>query len=368
MTKDAKANDYRLSALNIKTGDTIWGKTENVFGSWLGYSEKYDILLQADRKSRDMVWERGQRMNSYQGKSGVPLWDITADYSGPCIINDNAIITQHKSFDLMTGYQKIIKHPLSGELIPWNYSRNYGCGTVISSRNFLTFRSASAGFFDLNTDSGTGNFGGFRSGCTSNLIAANGVLNAPDYTRTCTCSYQIQTSLAMIHMPDVETWTFNDMAPATKRIARMGINFGAPGDRNDDSGTLWLDYPSSGGKSPDPVIIVSGDNVKYFGKHSLRIKKGILKWVEAYGATGIDEITVKILPDNKQQIKADKANYPYTVVLHFLEPAVSQAGQRVFDIALQGKIVMENVDIFSMTNGTDIGITNVLPESTYQKN
>jgi len=30
------------------------------------------------------------------------------------------------------------------------------------------------------------NLGGFKSGCTPNLIVADGVLNAPDYTRTCT--------------------------------------------------------------------------------------------------------------------------------------------------------------------------------------
>ena len=30
------------------------------------------------------------------------------------------------------------------------------------------------------------NLGGSKSGCTSNLIVADGVLNAPDYIRTCT--------------------------------------------------------------------------------------------------------------------------------------------------------------------------------------
>ena len=129
LKKEGNAKTYRLSALNIATGEVIWDETDNVFGSWLGYSEKYDILLQADRKSRDMVAQQGKQMNTYQGRSGVPLWDITNDYSGPCIINDNAIITQHKSFDLMTGCQKMIEHPLSGEEIPWNYFRNRGVST-----------------------------------------------------------------------------------------------------------------------------------------------------------------------------------------------------------------------------------------------
>ena len=34
-------------------------------------------------------------------------------------------------------------------------------------------------------------------------------------------------------------------------IVRLGLNLGAPGDRQDAEGTLWLDYPSVGGPSPD---------------------------------------------------------------------------------------------------------------------
>ena len=96
-----------------------------------------------------------------------------------------------------------------------------------------TFRSAAAAYYDLLEDHGTGNLGGFRTGCTSNLIVANGVLNAPDYTRTCECSYQNQASLAMVHMPEVEVWTFSPHATHTASVRLAGVNFGAPGDRRD---------------------------------------------------------------------------------------------------------------------------------------
>ena len=125
--------------------------------------------------------------------------------------------------------------------------------------NLLTFRSAAAGYFDLANDGGTGNWGGFRSSCTANLVAADGVLNAPDYTRTCTCSYQNQCSLALVPMPDVETWTFNPIPSSGQRVRRLGINFGAPGDRKADDGTLWLDFPSVGGPSPDVPLTITGD-------------------------------------------------------------------------------------------------------------
>ena len=41
----------------------------------------------------------------------------------------------------------------------------------------------------------------------------------------------------------------------------------------------------------------------------------------------------------------------YEVTLHFMEPSVSQAGQRVFDIIANGSVVQENYDIFAQTNG-----------------
>ena len=39
-----------------------------------------------------------------------------------------------------------------------------------------------AGYFDLCHDGGTGNFGGFRSSCTNNLIVADGILAAGLHT------------------------------------------------------------------------------------------------------------------------------------------------------------------------------------------
>jgi hypothetical protein len=217
----------RLLALDLQSGQVVWENPDCAFGSWLSYSQQFDILLQAYRKSRDMAWEPGDRMAALRGATGEVLWDKKITYTGPCLLHGDTIITQESAYSLTTGEQEMREHPLTKEPVPWKYSRNYGCGTAVASENLLTFRSAAAGFYDLTTDSGTGNFGGFRSGCTSNLVIANGVLNAPDYTKTCTCSYQNQTSLAMIHIPEVETWSFSDMAARNAPIQRVGVNLGA---------------------------------------------------------------------------------------------------------------------------------------------
>jgi outer membrane protein assembly factor BamB len=355
--EDAKG---RLLALDVRTGQVVWGNSNCAFGSWLSFSESFDILLQAHRKSRDMLWEPGRRMATFHGETGAVIWDREIGHNGPCILRDGTIITQESAYSLVTGRQQMRRHPLTDELVPWRYSRNYGCGTAIASRNLLTFRSAAAGYFDLACDGGTGNFGGFRSGCTSNLVVANGVLNAPDYTRTCTCSYQNQTSLAMIHMPDVETWTFSDIGRSDAPIRRVGINFGAPGDRKADDGTLWLEHPGVGGTSPALDIAIEPKEASWFRAHSLRMKGGRLKWVEASGARGVRSIRIRVSglrnEDAKQSSPPPAPERSFTVRLHFMEPDDKKPGQRVFDVAIGDRTVLEAFDIVAETQASRVGV------------
>jgi len=282
------------------------------------------------------------------------------------MLRDDTILTQESAYDLFTGRRRTYPHPLTGEPIPWEYARNYGCGTAIASENLLTFRSAAAGYYDLTTDGGTGNFGGFRSGCTSNLIVANGVLNAPDYTSTCICSYQNQTSLAMVHTPDVEMWTFSDIKPSDAPIQRMGVNLGAPGDRRADNGTLWLEYPSVGGKSPRIDVTVTPNKPSWFRMHSSRLSRGDLKWVEASGAKGLRSIRVRVAGP----LENDEGGFdgiglggeltgeerPFTVHLHFMEPEDKKPGERRFDVALNGKTVLQDFDIVAEARAARVGI------------
>ncbi len=355
----------QLLALDVHTGRTVWSDSDRAFGSWLSYSEPFGILLQAHRKSRDMLWEPGNRMATFRARTGELLWDKQIEHTGPCMLREGMIITQESAYSLLTGRQRTYEHPLTAEQVPWRYSRNYGCGTGIASRNLLTFRSAAAGYFDLTTDAGTGNFGGFRSGCTSNLIVADGVLNAPDYTQTCTCSYQNQTSLAMIHMPDVEMWTFSDLGAGNGPVQRVGINFGAPGDRKADDGTLWLEHPSVGGSSPELEVTLTPENPPWFRQHSLRLKQGNLKWVEASGLRGVRSIRIRVSgpPDDKKRKAGDpkqsagqSEERSFAVNLHFAEPDDMEPGQRVFDVAIEGITVLKDFDIVAEARSPRVGI------------
>ncbi|MBN2093051.1 PQQ-binding-like beta-propeller repeat protein [candidate division KSB1 bacterium] len=331
--------NYRLLAMDLKTGKVLWEKSTGVFGSWLGYSQEFNRLLQATRPSRDMVIdEEGERMAVYNATTGELIWDREIEYENPPILHHDYIITDNAAYSLATGEQKLREDPLTGEKIPWTYSRTYGCNYNIASEYLLSFRSAAAGFYDLYSEGGTGNFGGFKSGCTSNLIAAGGVLNAPDYTRTCQCSYQNQTSLALIHTPEMEYWTTNDFNWNGKSIRKIGINLNAPGDRIAPDGTLWLDFPGVGGKSPDILIKYDSLQTRGIRKHSLSMNPGGYEWVTASGLSGQLNFEINLTGTPVEETY-------YTVKLHFAEIENKKPGERVFNVSLQDNEVLKGFDI-----------------------
>ncbi len=327
---------YSLLAMNIQNGETVWGYMDGAFGSWLGLSMEHGVLLQSTRPSSDMVrGETGKRMAVYKTVTGTVLWDKEMKYRTMPIIHGERIITTGAMFSLLNGEPLQQYHPLTGEQVPVSWKRNYGCNYPIASEHLLTFRSAAAGYYDLDSYGGTGNIGGFKSSCTSNLVAADGVLNAPDYTRTCACSYQNQTSLAMVNDPDVEYWTFNDIERGSGPILNLGLNFGAPGDRMDQDGVLWLDYPSRGGPSPEIPVTVSGENVRWFCSHSSDVTGEGPRWVGASGVKGASEITIQLCEE-----PAGERPYSLNIVL---SSGGDSAGGASFDIYVQGEKILEKV-------------------------
>jgi outer membrane protein assembly factor BamB len=333
----------QLLALDARSGRVVWNSTDHVFGTFLNYSAEYDVLLEAGSVNRDRPLDDApQGMAVYHAANGRLVWrDLQRRHNGPCLLHHDTIIAQGPAYALLTGEPRMRTHPLTDELLPWKFTRNYGCNTVIGCENLITFRSAAAGYFDLTGDGGTGNLGGFKSSCTSNLIAAGGLLVAPDYTRTCTCRYQNQTSLAMVYDPQAEVWTFNSLVWDGQRVRRVGINLGAAGDRRADNGTLWLEWPSRGSPSPDlPVAVEPADAVPY-RQHSTLVRSATadgLAWVAASGLRGARRISITLSRDPVPE-------RPYTVVLHFAEPEALAPGQRVFDVRVQGRPVLTGLDL-----------------------
>ena len=378
--------EQKLYALDARTGNLFWQADEGIFGTWLAYSNEHSVLLEAGSRSGDRAEDEVDRgMTVYRETDGKVLWRTDDKYKGPPIIYHDWIITQTgggsgsaaaeaKVFNLLTGKTVMREHPMSGETIPWTWIRYKGCNTAIASENLLTFRSASGAFVDLTKGQGTASIGGFKSGCTSNLIIANGVMNAPDYTRTCICSYQNQASLALIHMPENAYWTFDYYLKPSEPtpVKQVGINFGAPGNRYTENGTLWLEFPSVGGPSPDIPIRTKATNPRWYRHHSSRVE-GKENWITASGVTGLREVKIRMfiqpgrnpssvnafdkhienIPTwSEEQIKgAFEQPRPYTVRLFFAETDENTIGRRLFNVSIQDKLVLQSFDIVSEAGG-----------------
>ncbi len=291
-----------LLALDLATGEVRWQNRETAFGTWLAYSREHRVIVQCGRASRDMLsGEPKDRMAVLQAASGEVVWDRKIPHGGPVMLHGDRIILPAPTgtggaLHLLTGEPFEQPHPITGAPEKWSYFRRYGCNSVIAAEHLLAFRSGAAGYCDLDSLAGTGNFGGFKSGCTTNLIAADGVLNAPDYTRTCTCSYQNQASLALVPMPDVESWTANAIAYSTDTdtVRELGLNLGAPGDRRDEGGLLWFDYPATGGPSPAlPVEMLPTEGTTPYHLYSARFT-GPLTWVASSGVEGVRTLRVRL--------------------------------------------------------------------------
>ena len=306
---------YRIVALDAKTGEMAWQSSRNIFGSWLGYSADKDLLLQAGASATDRLSsEVGQGMAVLSGANGQIVWEKSdLKYSGPCVLHNDLIITNANAytesagaFHLKDGSQKMTKNPLTGRYEPWKITRAYGCNSIVASENLLTFRSGAAAFYDMLTEAGTGNLGGFRSGCSSNLIAADGVLNAPDYTRTCSCSYQNQTSLALVHMPELDAWTISNSAvlePKQGRARELGFNLAAPGDRRAPSGVMWLEYPTVSGDGPNFKVTWEG-NARLFQDHPSAQPTSDLPWITSSGIEGLTALHIGLVAQPRNTLKS----------------------------------------------------------------
>lgn len=346
----------RLLALDLRSGEQIWDTNDDVFGTFLLYSGEHNLVLQSGRRGGKRVLsdEPNRPLKAHNADDGSIVWERSTGYAGPVALHGTWVVPGRPGpmVDLLTGDLVERVHPLTRETVSRAYHRTYGCGTLNTSEHLLMFRSGAAGFTDLASDAGTGNLSGFRAGCTNNLIAADGVLCAPDYTRTCTCSYQNQTSLAFIHMPDVEMWTHNQITRGSEPVQQAGVNLAAPGNHMSDTGVIWLEYPRVGGPAPEMPITMTPEDGNWFRVHAslVDVEDGALPWVAGSGFMDIETLELELTDADTRKA------HPYTVRLHFIEPENIGPGERVFDVYLQGTRVLDGFDPAAEAGGRNRGL------------
>lgn len=292
--------------------------------------------------SRKEAVARLKSIPNQPDKKFRPPYQYRPPYVDDLVRNREAKGTKPARFPFQRQIQKgKMTNPITGVLEARRFVKSYGCDGGNDYGHLITMRSATPAFYDKRIESGTINISGPRSGCTNSIIPAGGVLNLPYFYDGCTCSYPLPTGAALVSMPQTfEQWTSwgrGSVGP----IVRIGINLGAPGDRMTHQGTLFLDFPSVGGPSPEITLQTQPKTPNYFYHHALFTEGGKgWPWVCASGAEGLTSLRLAGLKPGS-----------FTVRLYFIDPKHTVPGERIFDVALQGKTVLKNFDVVADAGG-----------------
>jgi outer membrane protein assembly factor BamB len=347
-----------LYALDLRTGAEKWSTKLDVLVKNIFYSTNRDILVVPCRNLtewREGAWidiekdiRRGKlgrrapgKMRGYQGADGKVLWEVAeAPYFDPHVLLDDLIIDRDGfTYDLKTGKRAERTSPLTGQPETWSFHKS-GCNHLIACDGMVTWRCA---FYDLAGGSGVMPLRGMDAGCTPTLLPAGGVLNIPNFGTH--HKRNRMTALALVHIADNPLWTTAsapDKSIQPSPVRRAGFLFGAPGDRKADDGTLWL----AAGPRVTNGVTVRGPNVEWFELHPARTGG----WIGSVGVSGATEITIPtVLPAGKTPAAGPKRRYD--VRLYFVEPRPLKPGERVFTISLEGKPILEKLDVVQEAGG-----------------
>ena len=369
--------DVRLvTALNAKTGARIWEKPVDLTGCCgdkMGAMFADGLVLFCGNYGNHDAWRfqtdalKWRRITALTGATGDVAWSRALNYrTRPLIVGDQ-IILEPQACKIATGDIITRSHPITGEQVPWEFLRpGHTCGITGASAAALFYRSSCTAFCDVAEDRGVTIFGAVRPGCAISLIPACGVLLAPEASAGCTCSYPIRCSFALVRKPErAQPWTVF-ITPKSEAPARhFAINLGAPADMKDDEGTVWFAYPNpvtqyvsnhfpGYGVKFDLRETVAG-GMGYFAHDfkAIRVEGTDKPWLFTSGCVGLLRCEVPLCDEGDA--------LAYCVRLGFMAPEGDQPGRRVFDVRIQGKVVLSDFDIAKEAGGANKAIVKEIP-------
>ena len=349
--------------LDAKTGKELWRQPVDVTdtsdigigGGRLTMVYKDGVLLLGGANANGHYWRqfisgefKKRRLVALSSVNGYKLWSKDANYRHRPIVVGSRIIAEPWSYELKTGKQITRIHPLTGQEVPWSFMRpGHHCGMNTATPNMLFFRSGFTAFYDLQSDSGTRHFAGHRLGCWINAIPANGLVMIPEASAGCVCLFSIASTIVMEPRPPRRPWGIYSGIGTATPVKKLALNLGAPGDRRDATGKLWLSYPRP--KSPKTTglelnldlgetFVKGGKFVSEDGDTS-ETNSRPASWVYSSSAQGIKRCTVPLRGTGDRPAK-------YSVRLYFSSGSAKtpQPGSRVFDVHVQGQVVLKDVD------------------------
>lgn len=333
-----------LRAFDLKSGNEVWTKPLKHLVKYINFNEETDTLFVPNRYGRSWTgkgwgWpglsERETRSKSgrpngifraFRGQTGEQLWEVSDQhYDGPFTVLGDRILNRYgTAFDPNTGKLAMRVSPLTGAEESYGFKKS-GCAVLGACDSLVAWRTA---YHDMNTGTSR-KLAGFEAGCTTSLLPASGMLNLPNFGL-----FHLRAraaALSMVHRPSARPWTSFQLTKVKNEtpLQRVGFNFSAPGDRYDESGTLWMQsYRGDAFKT----TIEPKDHTRFItGNDS--------NWITQSGIEGVTKVSIATALNQKS-----KGKTRYDVRLHFARRG-AKPGDRIFDVAIEGQPVLQQFDI-----------------------
>jgi len=186
-------------ALDTRTGGEVWSAKVSCtlpLDAPAHYQSRDDCLAYSADTGLVLVgaavWA-----SALDAATGKPRWENRkmAGINPPILLAKTIIDQGGIVFDMTTG-----------EPTGHRTMENTGCNYMIASKHLVFSRRGFPSYCEIDSTKRRW-LRNTRSGCINNLIAADGLLNVPNYNVGCICNFAIQTSFAMVYMPEVAAWS-----------------------------------------------------------------------------------------------------------------------------------------------------------------
>ena len=378
-----KRDIRELMAVDAKSGKILYRRgvdVSNCGGAWLrsngfggkrgynphvgmGFYCRDGVVVIASESAADKgwgMWNSGsygaRAITALDGEKGELLWYQFTDHRTRPVIVGDTIHAEPWAYDLRTGEKKTRQHPITGEEAEWAWCRpDKQCGIFSASRHFLFGRNKGFGYHDLAEDQGLFTFWHSRSNCHVDHVSGGGLMIKPPQAIYCKCPWSLPFTVAMGQVSNKPVAAPQFAQPGrTLPVRHLRIDFGASGDRKDDEGRLWLCS-----RRPQNHKLLLGYELRmlsYEGGRELRrsvhyteVKDAKVPFVFASAAVGVKRCLLPVAgPEDGMG--------SYRVRLGFAALPDDQAGQRVFDVILNGAVVLEDFDPYVAAGGSDRAI------------
>jgi len=358
--KQLKRIDLRLAvALDAKTGKQLWAEPVDVTdctgvgigaGRLMLMAHEGHVVL-AGANANGHYWKQflkgdfsRRRLVVLSAIDGHKVWAKDANYRHRPIIVRDQIIAEPWAYEIDSGELVTRIHPLTGLATPWIFPRpGHHCGMVVATPAMMFFRSKFTAYYDRTLDSGTRHFAGHRLGCWINAIPADGLVLVPEASAGCACLFSLTSTIVFEPRVRPNVWGVYGAVGAKTPVRHMALNLGAPGDRRDRAGKLWLGYPRPSSRPGIDLSFSLKQRVArgggFYSKNaeSFAVEGAAVPWVHASGVIGMTRCELPLLSQGQ-----DPATY--TVRLMFVTEPDERRGQRVFDVKLQGRTVLADFE------------------------